>query len=180
MRFAVIVRTSGVSSGGSNFGNDGVGMRGIVCSVQTRGYEEPAIPTLAYFGKRRANRSVVFRRRESDIMLMEIDAEVLELPSLPFECCSVQMPSTTFQKTIKDIAVLGDTCTITIHPEIDFDFEAAGEIYSEPNENPLRFVRETHFPRSARPASTIQKARFQRFTAPRIQSAIGKRGAVNR
>ena len=56
------------------------------------------------------------RISEFDLKLMDIDAEHLGIPDTSYKC-NVRMPSTEFQRIIRDLGVLGDTCTITVTKE---------------------------------------------------------------
>jgi proliferating cell nuclear antigen len=47
---------------------------------------------------------------------MEIDNEQLGIPDTPYKC-TVQMPSSEFQRIIRDLQVLGDACTISCTKE---------------------------------------------------------------
>jgi proliferating cell nuclear antigen len=53
---------------------------------------------------------------EFDLKLMDIDAEHLGIPDTSYKC-NVRMPSAEFQRIIRDLGVLGDTCTITVTKE---------------------------------------------------------------
>ena len=56
------------------------------------------------------------RISEFDLKLMDIDAEHLGIPDTSYKC-NVRMPSNEFQRIIRDLGVLGDTCTITVTKE---------------------------------------------------------------
>lgn len=47
---------------------------------------------------------------------MEIDNEALGIPDTPYKC-TVQMPSDEFQRIVRDLQVLGDSCTISCTKE---------------------------------------------------------------
>jgi proliferating cell nuclear antigen len=47
---------------------------------------------------------------------MEIDAEQLGIPDTPYKC-NIKMPSEEFQRIVRDLQVLGDTCTISCTKE---------------------------------------------------------------
>lgn len=47
---------------------------------------------------------------------MEIDAEQLGIPDTPYKC-NIKMPSDEFQRIVRDLQVLGDTCTISCTKE---------------------------------------------------------------
>ena len=51
------------------------------------------------------------RTSEFEMRLMEIDSEYLQVPEVEYECV-ISMPSSEFQKMVKDVAVMGDTCSI--------------------------------------------------------------------
>ena len=53
---------------------------------------------------------------DSDLNLMDIEAEQLTIPDAQYSC-SVRMPSREFQRIIRDLQVFGDTCTIKISKE---------------------------------------------------------------
>lgn len=66
------------------------------------------------------------RSSEFEMRLMEIDSEYLQIPDVEYECV-VTMPSSEFQKMIKDVAVMGDTCSIDVNKE-GITFYADGDI----------------------------------------------------
>ena len=47
---------------------------------------------------------------------MEIDSEQLTIPDTPYNC-TIKMPSMEFQRIVRDLQVLGDTCTISCNKE---------------------------------------------------------------
>jgi proliferating cell nuclear antigen len=51
-----------------------------------------------------------------ELKLMEIDSEQLAIPETPYNC-TIQMPSTEFQRIVRDLQVLGDTCQISCTKE---------------------------------------------------------------
>lgn len=51
-----------------------------------------------------------------DLKLMEIDNDQLGIPDTPYKC-TVKMPSNEFQRIVRDLQVLGDTCTISCTKE---------------------------------------------------------------
>jgi proliferating cell nuclear antigen len=57
---------------------------------------------------------------------MDIDNEQLGIPDSPYKC-SVKMPSAEFARIIRDLGVLGDTCTIACTKE-GVRFSATGDI----------------------------------------------------
>lgn len=52
----------------------------------------------------------------SELKLMEIESEQLGIPDTQYKC-TVQMPSNEFQRIVRDMQVLGDTCTISCNKE---------------------------------------------------------------
>lgn len=63
---------------------------------------------------------------EFDLKLMDIDTEHLGIPETSYKC-NVRMPSAEFQRIIRDLGVLGDTCTITVTKE-GIRFSATGDL----------------------------------------------------
>jgi proliferating cell nuclear antigen len=57
---------------------------------------------------------------------MEIDAEQLGIPDTKYKC-NIKMPSDEFQRIIRDLQVLGDTCTISCTKE-GIRFSVSGTI----------------------------------------------------
>ena len=57
---------------------------------------------------------------------MDIDNEQLGIPDTPYKC-TVQMPSSEFQRIIRDLQVLGDTCTIGVTKE-GIRFSVTGDL----------------------------------------------------
>jgi proliferating cell nuclear antigen len=51
------------------------------------------------------------RMSDFDFKLMDIEAEHLNIPDTEYKC-TVRMPSSEFQRIIRDISVFGDTCKI--------------------------------------------------------------------
>lgn len=47
---------------------------------------------------------------------MDIEREQLGIPDTPYKC-TIQMPSSEFQRIVRDLQVLGDTCTISCGKE---------------------------------------------------------------
>lgn len=47
---------------------------------------------------------------------MSIDAEQLGIPDTPYKC-NIKMPADEFQRIVRDLQVLGDTCTISCTKE---------------------------------------------------------------
>lgn len=61
-----------------------------------------------------------------ELKLMEIDNEQLGIPDTPYKC-TIQMPSSEFQRIIRDLQVLGDACTISCTKE-GVRFSVSGSI----------------------------------------------------
>lgn len=57
---------------------------------------------------------------------MDIDVEQMAIPDTPYKC-SVKMPAGEFQRIIRDMQALGDTCTISCTKE-GIKFSVNGEI----------------------------------------------------
>jgi proliferating cell nuclear antigen len=57
---------------------------------------------------------------------MEIDAEQMAIPDTDYKCM-VQMPSAEFQRIVRDLQVIGDTCTISCTKE-GVKFSVSGQI----------------------------------------------------
>jgi proliferating cell nuclear antigen len=51
-----------------------------------------------------------------ELKLMDIENEQLGIPDTPYKC-SIKMPSAEFQRIIRDLQVLGETCTISCTKE---------------------------------------------------------------
>jgi len=51
-----------------------------------------------------------------ELKLMEIESEQLGIPDTPYKC-TIKMPSNEFQRIVRDLQVLGDTCTISCTKE---------------------------------------------------------------
>lgn len=66
-----------------------------------------------------------------NLKLMDIDSETLAIPEEEYSAC-VTLPSGEFQRIMRDLAVLGDSCTITISKkdgeEGSVTFSAEGEV----------------------------------------------------
>jgi proliferating cell nuclear antigen len=66
--------------------------------------------------------SMTFEAKEQDrisefgLKLMDIESEHLGIPDTEYKC-NVKMPSGEFQRIIRDLAVLGDTCKISVTKE---------------------------------------------------------------
>ena len=59
---------------------------------------------------------------------MDINAEQLGVPDAPYKC-TVKMPAEEFQRVVRDLQVMGDTCKISCSKE-GISFSAAGTIGS--------------------------------------------------
>jgi proliferating cell nuclear antigen len=57
---------------------------------------------------------------------MEIDSEQLGIPDTPYKC-TVKMPSAEFARIVRDLGVMGDTCTIACTKE-GIRFSVSGDI----------------------------------------------------
>lgn len=62
----------------------------------------------------------------TELKLMDIDGEQLGIPDTPYKC-SIKMPSEEFQRIVRDLQVLGDTCTISCTKE-GIRFSVSGSI----------------------------------------------------
>jgi len=60
-----------------------------------------------------------------ELKLMEIDNEQMGIPEMEYKC-TVRMPSGEYQRIVRDLNVLGDTCTISCTKE-GVRFTVAGE-----------------------------------------------------
>lgn len=63
---------------------------------------------------------------QTELKLMDIDNEQLGIPDTPYKC-TVQMPSGEFQRIIRDLQVMGDTCTISCTKE-GIRFSVSGDL----------------------------------------------------
>jgi len=66
------------------------------------------------------------RIADFELKLMDIDNEQLGIPDTPYKC-TVKMPSGEFQRIIRDLQVLGDTCTIACTKE-GIRFSVSGDM----------------------------------------------------
>lgn len=66
------------------------------------------------------------RISEFDLKLMAIESEHLGIPDTEYKC-NVKMPSSEFQRIIRDIGVLGDACTISVTKE-GITFSGSGDL----------------------------------------------------
>jgi proliferating cell nuclear antigen len=57
---------------------------------------------------------------------MNIDAEQMTIPDTPYKC-NIQMPAGEFQRIVRDLQVMGDTCTISCNKE-GVRFSVSGSI----------------------------------------------------
>lgn len=61
-----------------------------------------------------------------ELKLMDIEAEQLGIPDTPYQC-TIQMPAREFERIVRDLQVLGDTCTISCGKE-GVRFSVSGNI----------------------------------------------------
>jgi proliferating cell nuclear antigen len=66
------------------------------------------------------------RTSDFEMKLMDIDSEHLSIPETEYKCV-VQMPSGEFQRIVRDLSVLGDTCTISVTKE-GVKFTVSGDL----------------------------------------------------
>eukprot|EP00600_Ochromonadales_sp_CCMP1393_P004923 CAMPEP_0174969952 /NCGR_PEP_ID=MMETSP0004_2-20121128/9074_1 /TAXON_ID=420556 /ORGANISM="Ochromonas sp., Strain CCMP1393" /LENGTH=258 /DNA_ID=CAMNT_0016219551 /DNA_START=29 /DNA_END=805 /DNA_ORIENTATION=+ len=66
------------------------------------------------------------RISDFDFKLMDIESEHLGIPDTEYKC-TVRMPSAEFQRIIRDIAVFGDTCSISVTKE-GIRFSSTGDL----------------------------------------------------
>eukprot|EP00561_Arcocellulus_cornucervis_P012966 CAMPEP_0185800618 /NCGR_PEP_ID=MMETSP1322-20130828/980_1 /TAXON_ID=265543 /ORGANISM="Minutocellus polymorphus, Strain RCC2270" /LENGTH=259 /DNA_ID=CAMNT_0028496269 /DNA_START=28 /DNA_END=807 /DNA_ORIENTATION=- len=66
------------------------------------------------------------RIADFELKLMDIDSEQLGIPDTEYTC-TVKMPSGEFQRIIRDLQVLGDTCTISCTKE-GIRFSVSGDL----------------------------------------------------
>ena len=67
------------------------------------------------------------RASDFEMKLMDIDSEYLHIPEVVYDCV-VNMPSPEFQKMVRDVAVIGDTCSIEVEGDGEITFSSDGEI----------------------------------------------------
>lgn len=78
------------------------------------------------------NVTLMFENSEQDriadfqMKLMDIDSEHLGIPDTEYKC-TIKMPSETFQKTVRDLSMLGDTCQIKCSKE-GVTFSVSGDL----------------------------------------------------
>ena len=65
-------------------------------------------------------------KKKTELKLMDIENEQLGIPDTDYKC-TIQMPSAEVQRIIRDLQVLGDTCTISCTKE-GVKFSAQGEV----------------------------------------------------
>lgn len=66
------------------------------------------------------------RISDFDLKLMEIESEHLGIPETEY-VCTIRMPSAEFQRIMRDLAVLGDTCSISCTKE-GVRFSTSGDL----------------------------------------------------
>jgi len=66
------------------------------------------------------------RIADFELKLMDIENDQLGIPDTPYKC-TVQMPSSEFQRIIRDLQVLGETCTISCTKE-GIRFSVSGDL----------------------------------------------------
>ena len=66
------------------------------------------------------------RISDFEMKLMDIDAEQLGIPDQEY-ACNIRLPSSEFQRIIRDLGVLGDTCTISVTKE-GVKFSVSGDL----------------------------------------------------
>ena len=66
------------------------------------------------------------RTSEFQIKLMHIDSEFIDVPDVLCDC-NLQIPTTEFQKIVRDLGVVGDSCEIHIN-STDVLFKSSGEM----------------------------------------------------
>lgn len=66
------------------------------------------------------------RISDFELKLMDIESEHLGIPETEYKC-QVRLPSSEFQRIIRDLTVLGDTCTIAVTKE-GIRFSASGDL----------------------------------------------------
>ncbi|CAM9146069.1 unnamed protein product [Choristocarpus tenellus] len=66
------------------------------------------------------------RISDFELKLMDIDSEHLGIPKTEYNC-TIQMPSAEFARIVKDMSVIGETCTIACDKE-GVKFSVAGDL----------------------------------------------------
>jgi proliferating cell nuclear antigen len=95
-------------------------------------FESPKNARIADFGKYRGCNNpidvphVLTRVLSTELKLMDIDNEQLGIPDTPYKC-TVEMNSSEFQRIIRDLQVLGETCTISVTKE-GIRFSVSGDL----------------------------------------------------
>jgi len=95
-------------------------MMGKDDQVVLKAEDEPDNLTLMFEGN--GNGAIA----DFELKLMEIENEALGIPDTPYKC-TVQMPAGEFQRIVRDLQVLGDSCTISVTKE-GVRFTVAGSI----------------------------------------------------
>jgi len=78
------------------------------------------------------NVTLMFENQSQDrisdfqMKLMDIDSEHLGIPDTEYKC-TIKMPSETFQRTVRDLSMLGDTCQIKCSKE-GVTFAVSGDL----------------------------------------------------
>ncbi|CAM9480944.1 unnamed protein product [Discosporangium mesarthrocarpum] len=67
------------------------------------------------------------RISDFELKLMDIDSEHLGIPKTEYNCTIQQMPSMEFARIVKDLSVIGETCTIACDKE-GVKFSVAGDL----------------------------------------------------
>jgi proliferating cell nuclear antigen len=88
-------------------------------------YEYPMLIDIVFLTLLLHLTSLLFQKK-SELKLMEIDAEQLAIPDTEYKC-TIKMPSEEFQRIIRDLQVLGDTCTMSCTKE-GIRFSVSGNI----------------------------------------------------
>jgi proliferating cell nuclear antigen len=66
------------------------------------------------------------RISEFEMKLMDIESEHLGIPETDYKC-NVRLPANEFQRIIRDLGALGDTCTIAVTKE-GIKFSSSGDL----------------------------------------------------
>lgn len=66
------------------------------------------------------------RIADFELKLMDIDSEQLGIPDTTYKC-TIKMPSSEFQRIVRDLQVLGDTCVISCNKE-GVRFSVSGDL----------------------------------------------------
>lgn len=89
-------------------------------SITLRAEDDGDVVTLVF------ENSEADRISEFELKLMDIDSDHLGIPDTDYKC-KVKMPSGEFQRIVRDMAALGDTCTIGVTKE-GIKFHVKGDI----------------------------------------------------